>query len=155
MLIFKNFLVISLRNLVISLRKNELIWILWVIVGVFLKSFSSHQLREKCLNSKFFWSVYYRIPTEYGDNLAIPPSLVRIREKNNWKKLEIQTHFMQRIRLQTKKVYIQNMFIFHLQFTFHNDIVLLDFTTCKLFCSDQAFLNSFMTEAVIIQKPVH
>ena len=35
-------------------------------------------LREKCLYSRFFWSVFSRIRTEYGEILGISPYSVRL-----------------------------------------------------------------------------
>ena len=39
----------------------------------------------------FFWSVFFRIRTEYGDLLRKSPYLVRIREKTDQKRLRIWT----------------------------------------------------------------
>ena len=37
-------------------------------------------LREKCQYSELFWSVFSRIPTEYGEILRVSPYWVRMRE---------------------------------------------------------------------------
>ena len=37
-------------------------------------------LREKCPNMEFFWSVFFRIRTEYGETLRISPYSVRMRK---------------------------------------------------------------------------
>ena len=51
-------------------------------------------LREKCPNTEFFfWSVFSRIRTEYGDILRISPYSVRMRENTDQKKLRIWTDF--------------------------------------------------------------
>ena len=43
----------------------------------------------------FFWSVFSRIRTEYGDILCISPYSVRVRENTDQKKLHIWTLFTQ------------------------------------------------------------
>ena len=40
-------------------------------------------LREKCLYSELFWSVFSRIWTEYGGVRSISPYSVRMREKTD------------------------------------------------------------------------
>ena len=45
------------------------------------KKDSHWSLREKCMYSKFFWSVFSRIRTEYGEIRSISPYSVRLREK--------------------------------------------------------------------------
>ena len=42
-------------------------------------------LREKCPNTGYFWSVFSRSRTEYGDIRSISPYSVRIRENTNQK----------------------------------------------------------------------
>ena len=49
-------------------------------------------LREKCPYSEFFWSVFSRIPTEYGEILRISPYWVRMRE-NAYQKNSKHGHF--------------------------------------------------------------
>ena len=44
---------------------------------------------------KFFWSVFFRIWTKYGDLLYKSPNSVRIRENTDQKKLHIWTLFTQ------------------------------------------------------------
>ena len=43
----------------------------------------------------FFWSVFSRIRTEYGDILCISPYSVRVRENTDQKNLHIWTLFTQ------------------------------------------------------------
>ena len=43
----------------------------------------------------FFWSVFSRVRTEYGEILRISPYSVRMRENTDQKKLRIWTHFTQ------------------------------------------------------------
>ena len=45
-----------------------------------------HSLREKCPYSKFFWSVFSRIQTEYGERIC--PYSVRMRENTDRKNSE-------------------------------------------------------------------
>ena len=40
-------------------------------------------LREKCLFLEFFWSVFSRIWSEYGEILRISPHSVRMRENTD------------------------------------------------------------------------
>ena len=42
-------------------------------------------LRERYQYSEFFWSIFYRIRTEYGEILRISPYLVRMRENTGQK----------------------------------------------------------------------
>ena len=57
--------------------------------GAKLRSLSRliyYTLCEKCLYSELFWSIFFRIRTEYGEMLRISPYLVRMHEntdKNN------------------------------------------------------------------------
>ena len=44
--------------------------------------------REKCLYSEFFWSVFSRIQTEYGEVLRICPYSVRMQENTDQKNSE-------------------------------------------------------------------
>ena len=46
---------------------------------------SFRTLREKCLYSKFFWSAFSRIRTEYGDILRISPYSVQMQENTDQK----------------------------------------------------------------------
>ena len=48
-------------------------------------------LREKCLYSEFFWSVYFRIRTEYAELLRISSYSIRMREYTD--RLEKLRHF--------------------------------------------------------------
>ena len=50
----------------------------------------------KCVQIRsFFWSIFSRIRTVYGEILRISPYSVRIRENTDQKKLRIWTHFTQ------------------------------------------------------------
>ena len=42
-------------------------------------------LREKCPYWEFFWSVFSRVRTEYGDIQSISPYLVQMRENRTRK----------------------------------------------------------------------
>ena len=42
-------------------------------------------LREKCSNTKFFWSVFSSIRTEYGERRSISPYSHRLRENTDQK----------------------------------------------------------------------
>ena len=55
----------------------------------------SLSLREKCPNTKFFWSVFTRIWIEYGDLLRKSLYSVRIRVNTAQKRLRIWTLFTQ------------------------------------------------------------
>ena len=58
-------------------------------------SFISHTLREKCPYSEFFWSVFSRIRTEYGEILRTSAYSVQMWENTDQKKLRIWTLFTQ------------------------------------------------------------
>ena len=60
-------------------------------------------LHEKCPCSKFFWSVFSRIWTEYGDILRIHPYSVHMREKTEQKNSEYG-HFSRRVNLKSKNL---------------------------------------------------
>ena len=57
--------------------------------------------KDHCVKSVqtqgFFWSVFSRIRTEYGEIRSISPYSVRIRENRDQNKLRIWTHFKQPI----------------------------------------------------------
>ena len=47
----------------------------------------------KCVQARnFFWSIFSRIRTEYGEILLISPYSVRMQENTDQKKLRIWTH---------------------------------------------------------------
>ena len=48
--------------------------------GTIINIFTKLTLREKCPYSEFFWSVFSRILTEYGEILRICPYSVQMRE---------------------------------------------------------------------------
>ena len=52
-------------------------------------------LREKCQIRSFFWSVFSRNRTEYGEILRTSPYSVRMLENTDQKKLRIWTLFTQ------------------------------------------------------------
>ena len=53
----------------------------------------STPLREKCPYSKFFWSIFSSIRTEYGEILRISPYSIQILEDTDQKILRIRTLF--------------------------------------------------------------
>ena len=53
-------------------------------------------LREKCSYSEFFWSIFYRIRTEYGEILRISPYSVRMLENTDQKNYE-HGHFLRSV----------------------------------------------------------
>ena len=55
-------------------------------------------LREKCPYSELFWSVFSRIPIEYGEIQSISPYLVRMRENADQNNSEYE-HFLRRMKL--------------------------------------------------------
>ena len=55
-------------------------------------------LREKCLYSEIFWSVFSRIWSEYGEILRISPSSVRMRENMDQKNSE-HRHFSRSVNI--------------------------------------------------------
>ena len=57
-------------------------------------------LRKKCPYSEFFWSVFYRSRTEYGDLFRKSPYSFRMRKKGP-EKLQIRTVFVQ-CKVKTK-----------------------------------------------------
>ena len=54
-------------------------------------------LTEKCTYSEFFWSVFSRIRTEYGEIKSIAPYSVRMRENIDQKNSEYG-HFSRRVK---------------------------------------------------------
>ena len=64
---------------------------------------TNEPLCEKCPYSEFFWSVFSRIWTEYGEILHISPYSVRMRENMNLKNSEYR-HFS-RSEHYTKNVF--------------------------------------------------
>ena len=63
-------------------------------------------LREKRRYSEFFWSVFSRIRTEYGETRSIPPYSVRIRENTNQKNSEYG-HFSSNINREHFKIFLK------------------------------------------------
>ena len=55
-------------------------------------------LREKCLYTELFWSVFSRIRTEYEETLRISPYSVRLRENMDKKNSEY-LHFLRSVEL--------------------------------------------------------
>ena len=55
-------------------------------------------LREKCLYSEIFWSVFSRIWSEYREILRISPSSVRMRENMDQKNSE-HRHFSRSVNI--------------------------------------------------------
>ena len=62
------------------------------------------KLRKKCPCSKFFWSVFSRIWTEYGEILRISLHSVRIRENTDQKNSE-HGHFPRSARFVFSSVF--------------------------------------------------
>ena len=63
----------------------DISWLMYVLP---LSTLSWRTLREKCLYSELFWTVFFGIRTEYGEILRISPYLVRMRankDQNNSK----------------------------------------------------------------------
>ena len=56
------------------------IWTLFIQYTLRKKFYYQVALREKCLYSEFFWSVFGRILSEYGEIFRIFPYLVRMRK---------------------------------------------------------------------------
>ena len=55
----------------------------------------------KCVQTwSFFWSVFSRIPTDYGEIRSISPYSVQIRENTDQKKLRIWTFLTQRLKIK-------------------------------------------------------
>ena len=81
----------------------------------------------------FFWFVFSRIRTEYGEILRISPCSVRMRENTNLKKLRIWTHFTQSLVLlsQEKRNIISTLICF-----FHFFIIIItEIFPKKFFCA--------------------
>ena len=68
-------------------------------------------LREKCLYSEFFWSLFSHIQTEYGEILCISSSSVQIRENTGQKNSE-HGHFS-RSGSHLLKISLMENFIFY------------------------------------------
>ena len=62
--------------------------------NVSVSVFTCHCVKSIQIRS-FFWSVFFRIWTEYGDLYRKSPYSVQIRENTDWKKLRIWTFFAQ------------------------------------------------------------
>ena len=58
---------------------------------------------KKCPYSEFFWSVFFRIWTEYGEMLRISPYPVQMRENTGSEKLRIRTFFTQWLSSRCKE----------------------------------------------------
>ena len=76
----------------ISTKVSTLIWvnnmqILHTFVFCRILDWTS-TLREKCLYSEFFWSVFFRIQTEYGEILRISPYSDQMHENTHQKNSE-------------------------------------------------------------------
>ena len=62
-------------------------------------------LRENCSYSELFWSVFFRIRTEYGEIWSICPYSVRMRENTDQNNSEYE-HFLHSARFTAKRVSI-------------------------------------------------
>ena len=56
--------------------------------------YGKHRVKRIQIRS-FFWSLFFRIPTEYGEILSISPFSVRMRENTDQQKLRIWKFFTQ------------------------------------------------------------
>ena len=61
----------------------------------FNKQFANKHCVKSVQTRVFFWSVFSRIRTEYGEIRSISPHSIRMRENTDQKKLCIWTHFTQ------------------------------------------------------------
>ena len=57
-----------------------------------IKLYLNETLRKRCPNAEFFWSVFSRIWTEYGDLGRKSPYSVQVRE-NTDQKMSVFGHF--------------------------------------------------------------
>ena len=66
-----------------------------------------HSQHEKCPHSVFFWSVFSRIPTEYGEIRSISPYSVRMRENTGkmWTRVTPNTDSVWYIKLIFKHLH--------------------------------------------------
>ena len=83
-----------LRRRYFLLAPNLQLW-QWLIIQQECKyeELMFHALRENCRNTEFFWSVFSRIWTEYGDLRSKSPHSVQIRENTDQKKIRIRILF--------------------------------------------------------------
>ena len=87
----------------------------------------SHTLRDKW---RFFWSVFSRIQTEYGDLQSTSPYSVQIRENTYQKKLHIQAFYAVIFQTIFRRLYPADCFWSMKVFTFplfkisHNEFLL-------------------------------
>ena len=65
------------------------------------------QLHEKCPYSEFFWSIFLRILTEYGETRSISPYSVQIWENTDQKNSEYG-HFSHKVTINTLVHKVQN-----------------------------------------------
>ena len=59
------------------------------------KSLSNNTRTNLCPNTDFFWCLFSRTRTEYGEILRISPYSVQMRENTDQKKLRVWKHFTQ------------------------------------------------------------
>ena len=64
--------------------------VFWLNTG----KYGKHPVKRIQIRS-FFWSLFFRIPTEYGEILSISPFSVRMRENTDQQKLRIWKFFTQ------------------------------------------------------------
>ena len=85
------------------------------------------ELREKCPNTEFFWSLFSHIRTEYGELLSISPYSVRMRENTDQKNFCIWTLFTQCSTVHILEPYKMSMLhtIFRLEDIFWSFLVKL------------------------------
>ena len=84
-------------------------------------------LREKCPYSKFFWSVFSRIRTEYGEIRSISTYFVRMRENTDQNNFEYG-HFLRSdfFWISIKSILDPNYFLYEI---FKKTITILVFAT--------------------------
>ena len=61
--------------------------------SLFVLTWSAVHCMKSVQIRSFFWSVFYRIWTEYGDTRSISPYSVQMRENTDQKKLRIRAFF--------------------------------------------------------------
>ena len=74
-------------------------------------------LREKCRYSEFFWSVFCRIRTEYGEMRSISLYLIQMRENRNQNNSRYG-HFLRGVRKHLYKL-IRAFLLFYINYWEH------------------------------------
>ena len=63
------------------------------LLVIILHQASKAALRKKCLYSELFWSVFFRIRTEYGEIIRISPCSVWMRENTDYNNSKSDTFY--------------------------------------------------------------